>query len=77
AAPGAMSHNIVLNAIGIFFAIFLASVSILLIVLKLILGVKNMFEHGVGLETAPSMWIINPTITLLGITFVRVTFGSE
>src|SRR5574344_2716626 len=60
AAPGAMSHNIVINAIGIFFAIFFASVSILLIVLKLILGFKNMFEHGVGLETAPSMWIIIP-----------------
>lgn len=77
AAPGAMSHNIVINAIGIFFAIFFASVSILLIVLKLILGFKNMFEHGVGLETAPSMWIIIPILTLLGITFVRVTFGLE
>lgn len=77
AAPGAMSHNIVINAIGIFFAIFFASISVVLIVLKIILGFKNMFEHGVGLETAPSIWIIIPILTLLGITFTRVTFGLE
>jgi len=77
AAPGAMSHNIVINAIGIFFAIFFASVSILLIVLKLILGFKNMFEHGVTVETAPSLWIMIPILALLGITFIRLNFGLE
>lgn len=77
AAPGAMSSNIIINAIGIFFSIFFASISILLIVLKLILGFKNMFEHGVSQETAPSIWIIIPILTLLGITFVRITFGLE
>lgn len=77
AAPGAMSSNIIINAIGIFFSIFFASISILLIVLKLILGFKNMFELGVSQETAPSIWIIIPILTLLGITFVRITFGLE
>ena len=40
AAPGAMSHYIQINAIGIFGAIFFSSIAILLIVLKLILGFK-------------------------------------
>ncbi|MGA1931369.1 TsoY family (seleno)protein [Arcobacter sp. YIC-464] len=75
AAPGAMSHNITVNAIGIFAAIFFASVSILLLIIKLTMGFKNMFEHGVSLEASPSLWIILPILTLLGITAIRVTFG--
>ncbi len=77
AAPGAMSSNIVINAIGIFFAIFFASASIMLIILKIILGFKNMFEYGVNIETVPSLWIIIPILTLLGITFIRITLGIE
>ena len=77
AAPGAMSHNIVINAIGIFGAIFFASLSLLLLVIKLTIGFKNMFEHGVSLEASPSLWIIIPILTLLGITAVRVSFGLD
>lgn len=77
AAPGAMSHNLAINAIGIFGAIFFAAISIMLIVIKLILGFKNMFEHGVGSEASPSLWIMIPILTLLGITFVRISFGLD
>ena len=75
AAPGAMSHNITINAIGIFAAIFFASVSVLLLIIKLTMGFKNMFEHGISVEASPSLWIILPILTLLGITAIRVTFG--
>jgi len=75
AAPGAMSHNLVVNAIGIFGAIFFSSIAILLLVIKLILGFKNMFEHGISKEASPSLWILIPILTLLGITFVRITLG--
>ena len=77
AAPGAMSHNITINAIGIFGAIFFASIAILLLVIKLIIGFKNMFEHGVSSEASPSLWIIIPILTLLGITFIRISFGLD
>jgi len=75
AAPGAMSHSLTINAIGIFFAIFFASIAVLLLIIKLTLGFQNMFEHGVSLESSPSLWIILPILTLLGITFFRVSFG--
>ncbi len=75
AAPGAMSHNIVINAIGIFCALFFVSISVMLLAIKLILGFKNMFEHGVGKEASPSIWILIPILTLLGITFIRINFG--
>jgi hypothetical protein len=77
AAPGAMSHYTVINAIGIFGAIFFSSVAILLIAIKLIMGFKKMFEHGVGLEASPSLWIMIPILTLLGITFIRISFGLD
>jgi len=75
AAPGAMSHNLTMNAIGIFGAIFFSSIAILLLLIKLILGFKNMFEHGIAKEASPSLWILIPILTLLGITFVRISFG--
>ncbi len=77
AAPGAMSHSLTLNAIGIFGAIFFSAIAILLLVIKLILGFKNMFEHGVDIEASPSLWIIIPILTLLGITFIRISFGLD
>lgn len=77
AAPGAMSHNLIVNSIGIFGALFFASLSLLLIVIKFTIGFKNMFEKGVSLESAPSIWIVIPILTLLGITFIRISFGLE
>ncbi len=77
AAPGAMSHNLVINSIGIFGALFFAALAMLLMLIKLTIGFKNMFEKGLGLEAAPSIWILIPILTLLGITFIRVSFGLE
>ncbi len=77
AAPGAMSHNLTVNAIGIFGALFFASFAILLLIIKITMGFKNMFEHGVSLEASPSLWIILPILTLLGIMMIRITFGLD
>ena len=77
AAPGAMSHYVTINAIGIFGAIFFASVAVLLLLIKITIGFVNMFEQGISVEASPSLWIIIPILTLLGITFVRVSFGLD
>ncbi len=77
AAPGAMSHYIQINAIGIFGAIFFLSIAIMLAVLKFILGFKNMLEHGISNEASPSLWIAIPILTLIGITLIRIHFGLD
>jgi hypothetical protein len=77
AAPGAMSHHIEINSIGIFCAIFFASIAMLLILIKLVLGFNDMLKHGISAEASPSLWIMIPILTLLGITYVRVSFGLE
>jgi hypothetical protein len=77
AAPGAMSHSVTINAIGIFGAILFTSVAFLLLVLKFVIGFRNMIKSGVGKEASPSLWIMIPILTLIGITFIRIQFGLE
>ena len=77
AAPAAMSHNIIINTIGIFAALFFATVAVLFMFIQITIGFKNMLEQGLGLETAPSIWIIIPILTLLGITIIRILFSLE
>ena len=77
AAPGAMSHNLTINAIGIFGALFFGAFAILLLIIKITIGFKNMFEQGISTEASPSLWIIIPILTLLGIMMIRVTFGLD
>ena len=77
AAPGAMSHNLPINAIGIFGALFFGSFALLLLMIKITMGFKNMFEQGISVEASPSLWIIIPILTLLGIMMIRVSFGLE
>lgn len=75
AAPGAMSHHIETNAVAIALSIFFATVAIILGLIKLVLGFKSILEHGIAEAASPSLWIIIPIFTLLGITFIRLTFG--
>jgi hypothetical protein len=75
AAPGAMSHHTVVNAFGIFFSIFFTAIAVLLGLVKLILGFKSMLRRGVAKAASPSLWIMIPILTLLGISFIRQSFG--
>jgi len=77
AAPGAMSSNITINALGIFGALFFGAFAILLLIIKITMGFKNMFEQGISIEASPSLWIILPILTLLGIMMIRVSFGLD
>ncbi len=75
AAPGAMSHIKEVAAFGLFFAIFFASIAISLALLKLFLGTKSILKVGISKEASVSLWIMIPILTLLGIAFIRMTFG--
>ncbi len=76
-ASAAMSKTLWVEVAGNIGAIFFSSIAILLIVIKLVLGFKSMFEHGIAPEGTPSMWIMIPILTLLGITFIRLDLGFE
>lgn len=75
AAPAAMSHNAAINAIGLFGSIFFAMLAVSMGLIFIVLGLKSILKQGISVEAAPSMWIFIPILTILGITFIRVTFG--
>jgi len=77
AAPAAMSKTLVIEAIGTVGAIFFSSAAILLILIKLTIGFQSMLKNGISPEASPSLWIMIPILTLLGITFTRITLGFE
>ncbi|MCV6639126.1 hypothetical protein [Candidatus Albibeggiatoa sp. nov. NOAA] len=75
AAPGAMSHHHAVNAVAIFFSLFFLTITVGLAMFKLILGFNSIIKHGISLEASPSLWIMIPILTLIGITVTRLVFG--
>jgi hypothetical protein len=72
AAGAAMSHIKLVSAIGYMGALFFAAAAIFFGLIKLVLGFRIMMEHTADEETTPSLWIIIPILTVLGITIFRL-----
>ena len=77
AAPGAMSQHLSVNAIGIFAAIFFSMIALLLLFIKLLFGFNTILKQGISKEASPTLWIMIPILTLLGITYIRISFGLD
>lgn len=77
AAPAAMSKTLWVETIGTIGAIFFSSAALLLILIKMTLGFQSMLKNGISDEAAPSLWIMIPILTLLGITSIRLIMGFE
>ncbi len=75
AAPAAMSHVREIVAISIALSAFFATSAALLMVVMLVIGFHTMLTHGIRVEAAPSLWLMIPITTLLGITFMRTSHG--
>ncbi len=75
AAPGAMSHNTFISGFGLIFATGFVSIAIVMSIIKIVLGFRAMFEHGINKEAAISLWIVIPILTIIGIVFFRISMG--
>jgi hypothetical protein len=75
AAPAAMSHVRETIAIAIALSSFFATSAALLMIVMLVIGFHTMLTHGIRTEAAPSLWLMIPITTLLGITFMRTSHG--
>ncbi len=75
AAPAAMSSNTAIVAVSILGATFLMITSVLIAGIALILGIRSMLDHGTNAETAPTLMILIPLMTILGILVMRVSHG--
>lgn len=74
-ASGAMSRSETVSMIGILLATAFLSISVLLLIMKLILGFHSMLDKGINKESAVSLWIMIPILTILGIAFYRISMG--
>ncbi|MFP4125996.1 MAG: TsoY family (seleno)protein [Alphaproteobacteria bacterium] len=75
AAPAAMSATTAtaitaLVASSLFLTTALAAGAI-----KLVLGVRAMLEHGADPESAPTLWLVVPILTVAAITWMRQSHG--
>jgi hypothetical protein len=75
AASAAMSANLLTAGIAIVLAVVFFVISALIAVVATLLGLASMAQHGTSAEGAPSLTIIVPLMTVLGILILRVTHG--
>ncbi|WP_211369188.1 TsoY family (seleno)protein [Roseospira navarrensis] len=75
AAPAAMSQTPAWVALGVLGSIFFLSAAGVLGVAWLVMGLRDIKEHGIAPEAAPSLWIVIPILTVGGIAAVRLSHG--
>ena len=77
AASAAMSNLAVTVVLGMIGAIFFFVTAIILAVIKLVLGFRAMFEHGAAAEGLPTLLVMIPIMTLVGIGLLRIDHGTH
>ena len=77
AAPAAMSETAWVAGISYIASSLFIAMALLIGVVKLILGVRSMMENGADAESAPSLWIVVPIITVISIAFMRQGHGMH
>lgn len=75
AAPAAMSANMTVVGFSIVLSTFIFITSVLIGAVALILGIRSMLDHGTNAETAPTLMILIPLMTILAITLLRQDHG--
>lgn len=77
AAPAAMSRLPLTQLLGFVLSLYFAAAAVLLGLLQLAQGFRAMLALGVPAAASPSLWIAIPILTLLGITWLRLSHGME
>lgn len=81
AAPAAMSHNTVTVGVAIVLSTFFGIAAIIYTTVAAITAFNSMLHYGTAREAGPTLMVIVPIMTILGILFMRqnhglhVTFG--
>ncbi|WP_323035085.1 TsoY family (seleno)protein [Pararhodobacter sp.] len=75
AAPAGMSTSATVVGFSIVFSMFFFVTASILAAIALILGVRSMLDHGTNAETAPTLMILMPVMTVLGIMLLRQNHG--
>ena len=74
-APAALSHNEVVIGISYMLSLFFITTALFLGLIKLIIGMNDMFKEGASLATLPTLWVIIPILTTAAIAIMRLSHG--
>ncbi|KPN63930.1 hypothetical protein SAMN04488527_10464 [Aliiroseovarius crassostreae] len=75
AAPAAMSHTAAVVAISLVGSTFFGTAAIVYALVALVTAFNSMLHYGTSKESAPTLMIVIPILTVLGIMFMRQTHG--
>jgi hypothetical protein len=75
AAPAAMSHVKLVSALAATLSILFLMLSLVVGVIVLVTGISAMMTHGLQPQATPSIWMLIPILTLLGIEWLRLQHG--
>lgn len=75
AAPAAMSSNPVTVGVALALSTFFLTASLVIAGIALVMGIHAMLEKGVAPEAAPTLMVIVPILTVLGILLLRQDHG--
>ncbi|WP_422373106.1 TsoY family (seleno)protein [Hoeflea sp.] len=76
-AAAAMSHVRLTSAIGFMGSTLFLSAAVILGAIFLVMGFRSMMENSAERETTPTLWIIIPFITVVGIAVYRLNKALE
>lgn len=75
AAPAAMSGNVTVAGVSLILSSFFFIAAVLIVLVGLILGLRSIMENGVAAEQAPTLMMVVPITTILGILMLRQAHG--
>jgi hypothetical protein len=75
AAPAAMSSVKLTAGISLVLSTFFIVAAVLLALIVLVMSVRPMLENGVNVEAAPTLMVVIPLITVVGIALMRQNHG--
>ncbi len=77
AAPAAMSGNTVTVAVSLILSTFFGFTAIVYTVIAAVTAFNSMLQHGTAKEAGPTLMVIVPILTVLGILFLRQSHGMH
>lgn len=75
AAPAAMSHVKLVSVLAATLSILFLVLSLVVALVVLVTGIAAMMSHGLQPQATPSLWMLIPILTLLGIEWLRLQHG--
>lgn len=75
AAPAAMSTVALVSGLSIVLSSFFLISAVIITVITLMLGLRAIMEHGIAAEQAPTLMMVIPIVTILGILMLRQSHG--